>query len=187
MSNPCRAISVSSLSGLPKNIHLRRFLHPSSLWRTPWYAAPLRISGALHLGIFEQPWQNEFSSKKLFIYLANPAKGRLVGSSAESRAALGSGGDELVDIDVPDAIEIRFPAVGFRQPPGVGDHDDLGMDRRRHQGLPLNSPSPVFDINPFPVFNPQVRRRLRVDLDNRIRVDFSHPRNHPMLGVEVDR
>ena len=38
-----------------KNAHLLRFPHPSSLQRTSEYASFLRISGALHLGIFEQP------------------------------------------------------------------------------------------------------------------------------------
>jgi hypothetical protein len=44
---------------LLKNAHLPRFPYPSSLRRTLKYAAFLRISGALHLGIFEQPeeWQ----------------------------------------------------------------------------------------------------------------------------------
>jgi hypothetical protein len=40
---------------LLKNAHLLRFPYPSSLRRTPKYASFLRISGALHLGIFEQP------------------------------------------------------------------------------------------------------------------------------------
>jgi hypothetical protein len=38
-----------------KNAHLRRSPHPSSLRRTFKYASLLRISGALHLGIFDQP------------------------------------------------------------------------------------------------------------------------------------
>ena len=41
--------------GLMKNIHLRRYPHPSSLRRTSMYASLLRISGALHLDIFDQP------------------------------------------------------------------------------------------------------------------------------------
>jgi hypothetical protein len=45
----------SGLDGLMKNAHLRRSLHPSSLQRTFKYASLLRISGALHLGIFDQP------------------------------------------------------------------------------------------------------------------------------------
>jgi len=40
---------------LVKNTHLRRFPYPSSLRRTAEYASLLRISGALHLGVFEQP------------------------------------------------------------------------------------------------------------------------------------
>jgi len=40
---------------LLKNGHLRRFPHPSSLQRAAKYASLLRISGALHLAIFEQP------------------------------------------------------------------------------------------------------------------------------------
>jgi len=43
-----------------KNAHLRRSPHPSSLQRTFKYASLLRISGALHLGIFDQPEKNEF-------------------------------------------------------------------------------------------------------------------------------
>jgi hypothetical protein len=49
-------------SRLLKNVHLLRFPHPSSLRRTSKYASLLRISGALHLGIFEQPAKNDFSS-----------------------------------------------------------------------------------------------------------------------------
>jgi hypothetical protein len=45
---------------LLKNAHLLRFPHPSSLRRTSKYASLLRISGALHLGIFEQPDENDF-------------------------------------------------------------------------------------------------------------------------------
>jgi hypothetical protein len=45
---------------LLKNDHLLRFPHPSSLRRTSKYASLLRISGALHLGIFEQPDENDF-------------------------------------------------------------------------------------------------------------------------------
>jgi len=41
-----------------KNAHLRRYLHSSSLQRTSVYASLLGISGALHLGVFDQPaWQ----------------------------------------------------------------------------------------------------------------------------------
>jgi hypothetical protein len=43
------------LSRLLKNAHLLRFSHPSSLRRTAKYASLLRISRALHLGIFNQP------------------------------------------------------------------------------------------------------------------------------------
>jgi len=48
---------------LLKNAHLRRCLHSSSLRRTPKYASLLRISGALHLGIFDQHVEND-----VFIY-----------------------------------------------------------------------------------------------------------------------
>jgi hypothetical protein len=44
---------VLRLYRLLKNAHLLRFPHPSSLRRTVKYASFLRISGALHLGIFE--------------------------------------------------------------------------------------------------------------------------------------
>jgi hypothetical protein len=40
---------------LLKKTHLLCFHHPSSLQRTSKYASLLGISGALHLGIFEQP------------------------------------------------------------------------------------------------------------------------------------
>jgi hypothetical protein len=47
--------SEKGFSRLLKNAHLLRFPHPSSLRRTLKYASFLRVSGALHLGIFEQP------------------------------------------------------------------------------------------------------------------------------------
>jgi hypothetical protein len=46
---------ISTFSGLMKNIHLLRYPYSSSLQRTSMYASFLRISGALHLGIFAQP------------------------------------------------------------------------------------------------------------------------------------
>ena len=52
-------------SRLLKNAHLRRCPYPSSLRRTSKYASLLRISGALHLGIFEQPAGNDFFSSPL--------------------------------------------------------------------------------------------------------------------------
>jgi hypothetical protein len=52
-------------SRLLKNGHLRRFPHPSSLQRTAKYASFLRISGALHLTIFEQPEKEHFFSSLL--------------------------------------------------------------------------------------------------------------------------
>jgi hypothetical protein len=51
---------VSTLNRLLKNAHLRRSPHPSSLRRTFKYASLLRISGALHPGIFDQPARNNF-------------------------------------------------------------------------------------------------------------------------------
>jgi hypothetical protein len=50
------------ISRLLNNAHLLRFPHPSSLRRTGKYASFLRISGALHLGVFEQPEENDFFS-----------------------------------------------------------------------------------------------------------------------------
>jgi hypothetical protein len=47
-------------SRLLKNAHLLRFPHPSSLRRTSKYVSFLRISEALHLGIFDQPAKNGF-------------------------------------------------------------------------------------------------------------------------------
>jgi len=62
------------ISRLLKNVHLLRFSHPSSLRRTAMYDSLLRISKALHLGIFEQPEEKDFFSKRLDISL-NPCKG----------------------------------------------------------------------------------------------------------------
>jgi len=48
-----------------KNAHLLRSPHPSSLQRTCKYASLIKISGALHLGIFEHPGENHFFSSLL--------------------------------------------------------------------------------------------------------------------------
>jgi len=48
---------------LLKNAHLRRCPRPSSLQRTSKYASLLRISGALHPGIFDQPERNDIFNK----------------------------------------------------------------------------------------------------------------------------
>jgi hypothetical protein len=53
------------ISRLLKNAYLRRSPYRSLLRRTPKYASLLRISGALHLGIFEQSAKNDFFSKLL--------------------------------------------------------------------------------------------------------------------------
>jgi len=50
---------------LLKNGHLLRFPHPSSLQRTGKHASLLRISGALHLALFEQPGKDDFFSSVL--------------------------------------------------------------------------------------------------------------------------
>jgi len=55
----------SSLNRLLKNAHLRRSPLPSSLQRTFEYASLLRMSGALHLGVFDQPEKYDFF-KRLF-------------------------------------------------------------------------------------------------------------------------
>jgi hypothetical protein len=47
---------------LSENAHLLRYPHPSSLRRTSLYASFLRISEALHLGIFHQPLRILFST-----------------------------------------------------------------------------------------------------------------------------
>jgi len=52
-------------STLLKNGHLLRFPHASSLQRTVKYASLLRISGALHLALFEQPGKYDFLSRLL--------------------------------------------------------------------------------------------------------------------------
>ena len=49
-----------SFNRLLKNAHLLRFSHPSSLRSTSRYTSLLRISMALHLGIFEQPTNINF-------------------------------------------------------------------------------------------------------------------------------
>jgi hypothetical protein len=46
---------IQNSGRLLKNARLLRFPHPSSLRRTSKYASLLRISGAFHPGIFEQP------------------------------------------------------------------------------------------------------------------------------------
>ena len=48
-----------------KNGHLPCSPHPSSLRRTAKYASFLRISGALHLTVFEQPEKDDFFSSLL--------------------------------------------------------------------------------------------------------------------------
>ena len=55
------------ISRVLKDGLLRRFPHPSSLRRTAEYASFLRISGALHLTIFEQPEKDGFFSSLLVI------------------------------------------------------------------------------------------------------------------------
>jgi hypothetical protein len=56
---------------LLKNVHLLRYPAASPSWRRGKksllirHDATLRISGALHPGIFEQPAENAFSSKLL--------------------------------------------------------------------------------------------------------------------------
>jgi len=50
---------------LLKNGHLLRFPHPSSLRRTAKYASLLRISGALHLALFEQTGKYDFFNSLL--------------------------------------------------------------------------------------------------------------------------
>jgi hypothetical protein len=48
-----------------KNAHLLRSPHRSSLQRTCKYASLLRISGALHLSIFEHPGRNHIFDSML--------------------------------------------------------------------------------------------------------------------------
>jgi len=54
-----------NFSRLLKNGHLLRFPHPSSLRRTSKYASLLRISGALHLALFEQPEKDDIFNRLL--------------------------------------------------------------------------------------------------------------------------
>jgi len=61
-------LCLSDSNRLLKNSHLLRFPHPSSLRRTAKYASLLKISGALHLALFEQPVKKDLSvaySKRL--------------------------------------------------------------------------------------------------------------------------
>ncbi len=51
---------MSNFNRLLKNAHLRRSPHPSLLQRPFKYVSLLKIAGALHLGIFDQPEKNEF-------------------------------------------------------------------------------------------------------------------------------
>jgi hypothetical protein len=55
------------ISRLLKNGHLLRFPHPSSSRRTAKYASLLRISGALHLALFEQTGKDDFFSSLLMV------------------------------------------------------------------------------------------------------------------------
>jgi hypothetical protein len=59
---------------LLKNAHLQRSPHPSSLRRTTKYASLLRISGALHLGIFDQPGENGFFNSLFWYEFQNREK-----------------------------------------------------------------------------------------------------------------
>jgi hypothetical protein len=58
-----------------KNIHLLRCPYSSSLRRTSMYASFLRISGALHLGVFAQPLGVFFSNILVLEYLNHLATG----------------------------------------------------------------------------------------------------------------
>jgi hypothetical protein len=49
------SVELGAVRRLLKNTHLLCYAHPSSLQRTCMYASFLRISRALHLGVFEQP------------------------------------------------------------------------------------------------------------------------------------
>ena len=57
---------------LLKNTHLLRFPRPSSLRRTSKYASFLRISGALHLGVFEQPQKINFFNNLIVLHHSQP-------------------------------------------------------------------------------------------------------------------
>jgi hypothetical protein len=50
------------------------FPHPSSLRRTAKYASLLRISGALHLALFEQPGKDDFFSSLIKFEIRNKSK-----------------------------------------------------------------------------------------------------------------
>jgi len=61
-------VSTGDFSRLLKNVHLSAMAdspRPSSLRRTSQYASLLRISGALHLNIFNQPYKSGLFSTLL--------------------------------------------------------------------------------------------------------------------------
>jgi hypothetical protein len=72
-----------------KNAHLRRYPHPSSLQRTAEYASFLRISGALHLDIFDQP------GKIFFVKSSNCSTQK-----------------PFINHKASDIISINFPTLG---------------------------------------------------------------------------
>ncbi len=69
---------------LLKNGHLLCFPHPSSLRRTAKYASLLRISGALHLALFEQPGKDDFFSSLLLGEAVENARNLNLSKTAQS-------------------------------------------------------------------------------------------------------
>jgi len=107
---------MSQLHRLLKNVYLRRSPHPSSLQRTFKYASLLRISGALHLGIFDQPEKNEFFNRLFkchfflkcghipFLLVSNDGNANLFSSGAVILENSISGGRSLLDISLKDFV-----------------------------------------------------------------------------------
>jgi methyltransferase (TIGR00027 family) len=96
---------------LLKNAHLQRFPYLSSLRRTAKYASFVRISGALHLALFEQPVEKHFLTSPLRFSSSEGAfmkEGRP--SITAERVAMRRAAHQLLDdpkvLDDPFAIPI---------------------------------------------------------------------------------
>jgi hypothetical protein len=83
---------------LLKKGHLRRFPHPSSLRRTAKYASFLRISGALHLTIFEQTW-----GKRLFQQPVSPLWKKLLRAAQHLFATI----LKLASLQIQDSRDLQ--------------------------------------------------------------------------------
>ena len=75
---------VCDIIPLEKNGLLLRFPHPSSLRRTAKYASLLRISGPLHLTLFEQPGKDDLFSSLLVDFYVSSAAASIWANSSSS-------------------------------------------------------------------------------------------------------